>query len=77
MEEADAMVANANKVLDLANAHKSEALATQMETIAEEFKTAAEVRPQRFSACGCHVLALVCSCCLELVAHMLQLHDCV
>ena len=46
MEEADAMVANANKVLDLANAHKSEALATQMETIAEEFKTAAEVRPQ-------------------------------
>ena len=30
MEEADAMVANANKVLDLANAHKSEALATQM-----------------------------------------------
>jgi len=50
MEEADAMVANANKVLDLANAHKSEALATQMETIAEEFKTAAEVRRHAFAS---------------------------
>ena len=43
MEEADAMVANANKVLDLANAHKSEALATKMDDIAEEFETAAQV----------------------------------
>jgi len=53
MEEADAMVANANKVLDLANAHKSEALATKMDDIAEEFQTAAEVRPPFL--CSWHV----------------------
>jgi hypothetical protein len=56
MEEADAMVANANKVLDLANAHKSEALASQMETIAEEFKTAAAVCPSPHPACAVHLL---------------------
>ena len=44
MEEADEMVANANRVLDLANSQKSEALATQEESIAEEFKEASEVR---------------------------------
>lgn len=48
------MVANANKVLDLANAHKSEALASQMETIAEEFKTAAAVCPSPHPAVLCN-----------------------
>ena len=39
--EADEMVDNANKVLDLANAHQSESLAASMEKIASEFKEAA------------------------------------
>ena len=44
MEEADEMVANANRVLDLANSQKSEELAAKEESIAEEFKEASEVR---------------------------------
>ena len=44
------MVINANKVLDLANAQSSEALASQMETIADEFKSAATVCNQQSRA---------------------------
>lgn len=46
-EEADAMVANANKVLDLANSVKSEDLATKEDSIAEEFKAASEEKAQK------------------------------
>ena len=53
IEEADALVENANKVKDLADAHTNEALVEKMQDISEEFKTAAEVFWPRF-------LALVC-----------------
>jgi hypothetical protein len=43
IEEADALVENANKVKDLADAHTNEALVEKMQDISEEFKTAAEV----------------------------------
>ena len=43
IEEADALVENANKVKDLADAHSNEALVEKMQDISEEFKTAAEV----------------------------------
>ena len=46
-EEADAMVSNANKVLDLANSVKSEDLATKEDSIAEEFKAASEEKTQK------------------------------
>ena len=43
IDEADALVENANKVKDLADAHTNEALVEKMQDISEEFKTAAEV----------------------------------
>ena len=53
IEEADALVENANKVKDLADAHTNEALVEKMQDISEEFKTAAEVFWPRFLALFC------------------------